>query len=126
MIALAGYMAVVDSLVVFIVSLLVGATGIYIGGRIITNTESFGKAAITALAGALVWATVGFLFGWIPFLGPLLALIAYVGVVNWQYPGGWAKAAGIAVIAVVSSVVILYLLALINLVGFEALGVPGV
>lgn len=119
-------MAIVDSLVVFLVSLLVGAAGIYIGARIMTNTESFGKAAITALAGALVWAVVGFLFGWIPFLGPLLALIAYVGVVNWQYPGGWVNATGIALIAVVASVVILYLLALVNLVGFGALGVPGV
>lgn len=124
--AIRSDMAIVDSLIVFIVSLLVGAIGIYVGGRIITHQDSFGKAIITALAGAIVWAIVGLLFGWIPFLGPLLALVAYVAVVNWQYPGGWVKAAGIALVAAVASFVILYLLAVINLVGFEALGVPGV
>lgn len=118
-------MALIDSLIVFVVSLLIGATGIYLGARIITNTESFEKAAITALIGAVVWAVVGFLFGWIPFLGPLVALIAYIGVINWQYEGGWVNAAGIAVIAVVASIVILYVLAAVGLVGFEALGVPG-
>lgn len=118
-------MALIDSLIVFIVSLLIGATGIYVGARIMTNTESFEKAAITALIGAIVWAVIGFLFGWIPFLGPLLALVAYIAVVNWQYPGGWVNAAGIALIAVVASIIILYVLALLGLVGFEALGVPG-
>lgn len=118
-------MALIDSLIVFLVSLLIGAAGVYVGGRVITGTESFEKAAITALAGAIVWAVVGFLFGWIPLLGPLLALVAYVAVVNWQYPGGWVSAAGIALIAVVASIVILYVLALLGVVGFEALGVPG-
>jgi hypothetical protein len=119
-------MAIVDTLVVFVVSLLVGATGIYLGGRVVTGTESFEKAAVTALVGSFVWAIVAFLFGWIPLLGPLLALLAYVGVVNWQYPGGWVNAAGVALIAVVASIVILYVLALVGFVGFEALGVPGV
>ena len=114
-------MALIDSLIVFVVSLLIGATGIYVGARIITDTESFEKAAITALIGAVV----GFLFGWIPFLGSLVALIAYIAVINWQYEGGWVNAAGIAVIALVASIVILYILAAVGLVGFEALGVPG-
>jgi hypothetical protein len=70
-------MAIIDSLVVFVASLLVGATGIYVGGRIITNTDSFGKAAITALVGALVWAVVGF----------LLALIDLVGFEALGVPG---------------------------------------
>lgn len=119
-------MAVVDSLVVLVVSFLVGVIGIYIGARVVTDVESLGKAAITALIGAIVWGIVAFLFGWIPLLGPLLALVAYVGVVNWQYPGGWGSAAVIAVIAWLSAIVILYVLAFLGLVGFEALGVPGV
>jgi len=44
-------------------------------------------------------------------LGPLLALIAYLAVVNWQYPGGWIKAAGIALFAAVASLVVLYVMA---------------
>lgn len=118
-------MSLVDTLVVFVVSLLVGATGIYLGARVMTDAEDFSKAAVTALIGAVVWAIVGFFLGWIPLLGPLLALIAYLAVVNWQYPGGWVTAAGIALIAALASLVVLYVLALVGIVGFEALGVPG-
>ncbi|MFC7046104.1 hypothetical protein ACFQH6_12395 [Halobacteriaceae archaeon GCM10025711] len=118
-------MALIESIVVFLISLLIGAFGIYVGARIITNTESFGKGVVTALIGAIVWAVVGLLFGWVPFLGPLLALLAYVAVVNWQYPGGWASAAAISLIAWVAALVVLYVLGVLGIVGFEALGVPG-
>jgi len=118
-------MALVDSILVFVISFLVGTVGIYIGARVMTDVESFEKAAITAIIGAVVWTIFAILFGWIPLLGPLLALIAYVGVVNWQYPSGWGTAAGIALIAWVASIVILYVLAVVGLVGFDALGVPG-
>ncbi|MFC7203118.1 hypothetical protein ACFQJC_06305 [Haloferax namakaokahaiae] len=119
-------MALVDSVIVFLVSFLIGALGIYVGGRIVTQTKSFGKAALTALIGALAWSLTGLLFGWIPLLGPLLALIVYLAVVNWQYPSGWASAAAIALIAWVTSAIILYLLTLFNILAVNAFGVPGV
>ena len=115
-----------DSLSVFVVSLLVGATGIYAGARVATGVDSFGRAVVTALVGSIVWSVVGFLFGWIPLLGPVLALLAYVGVVNWRYPGGWLTAAVVAGVAVLASSVVLYALGVVGLVGFDALGVPGV
>lgn len=119
-------MALVDSLLVFVVSLLVGATGIYAGARVATGTDAFGRAVVTALVGALVWSVVGFLFGWIPLLGPVVALLAYVGVVNWQYPGGWLTAAVIAAVAMLASFIVLFALGTVGLVGFDAFGVPGV
>ncbi|WP_255196169.1 hypothetical protein [Halorarius litoreus] len=118
-------MTVIESAFVFIISFIIGTIGIYVGARIITETESFGKAAVTALIGAIVWVVVAFLFGWIPLLGPLLALIAYVGVVNWQYPAGWGSAAVISLIAWITSIIILYALALVGFVQFSAFGVPG-
>jgi hypothetical protein len=118
-------MALVDSLVVFVVSLLVGALGIYIGARVITDYEDYTYAIVTALIGAIIWAVVGFLFGWIPLLGPLLALIAYVAVINYRYPGGWGNAVLISLIAWVASLIVLYVLALVGIGGFEAVGVPG-
>lgn len=119
-------MALIDSIVVFVVSLLVGALGLYAGARVITGFDDYRHAIVTALLGAIVWAVVGFLLGWIPFLGPLLVLVAYVGLVNYRYPGGWVNAIGIALVAWLLSLAVLYVLALVGLAGFEAVGVPDV
>ncbi|MCU4924879.1 hypothetical protein OB905_02625 [Halobacteria archaeon AArc-dxtr1] len=114
-----------ESLIVFVVSLLIGALGIYLGARVIVDTEDYTYAIVTALLGAVVWAVVGFFFGWIPLLGPLLVLVAYLAVVNARYPGGWVQAAAITLVAWVSVLVVLYVLALVGVTGFEAAGVPG-
>lgn len=121
-----GRMAVLDTLIAFVVSLLIGALGIYVGARLLTGVEDYGYAIVTALIGAAVWFVVAFFFGWIPFLGPLLALVAYVAVINYRYPEGWLDAAGIALIAWITVLVVLYVLALVNITTGDAIGVPGV
>lgn len=118
-------MALVDSIVVFLVSLLVGALGIYAGARLVTGAGDYAYAVLTALIGAIVWAVVGALFGWIPLLGPLVTLIAYVAVINYRYPGGWGNAVLIALVAWVASLVVLSALALVGVGSLEAVGVPG-
>ena len=118
-------MALIDSLVIFVVSLLIGGLGIYAGARILTNARSYSHALITALIGAVVWAVTAFFLGWIPLLGPLLVLVAYIAVVNWRYPGGWATAAGISLVAWLTAVAVLYILGVLNVVAFSAVGVPG-
>ena len=115
-----------ESLVVFVVSLLIGAVGIYVGAKVIVDTEDYTYALVTALIGAIVWGLVGFFLGWIPLLGPLLVFVAYLAVVNSRYPGGWVDAAAITIIAWLSVLVVLYVLALVGITGFEAVGVPGV
>jgi hypothetical protein len=119
-------MALVDSLVVFVVSLLIGALGIYVGARLVTDEADYGHAIVTALVGAIVWVVVAFFLGWIPLLGPLLALAAYVAVINARYPGGWGNAVAISLVAWLASLVVLYVLAVVGLTAFEAFGVPGV
>ncbi|CAM2929254.1 MULTISPECIES: hypothetical protein [Halobacterium] len=119
-------MALLDSLVVFVVSLLVGALGIYVGARVVTDREDYTYAIVTALLGAIIWAVVGFLLGWIPLLGPLLVLLAYVAVINSRYPGGWGSAVLIAFVAWLTVLVVLYALAFLGLSTFDAVGVPGV
>lgn len=116
---------VLDSIIVFAVSLLIGALGIYVGARVVVDTEDYTYAIITALLGAIVWAIVGFFFGWIPLLGPLLVFIAYLAVVNARYPGGWTQAVAITIIAWLSVLIVLYVLALLGVTGFGAVGVPG-
>ena len=118
-------MAVIDSIIVFVISLLVGAFGIYVGGRVVADADDYTYAIVTALIGSLVWAVVAFFFGWIPFLGPLLVLITYVGVINYRYPGGWGNAIAIALIAWILALVVLYVLALFDVTVFDAVGVPG-
>lgn len=119
-------MSTVESLIVFTVSLLIGALGIYVGASVIVDVEDYTYAIVTALIGAIVWAVVGFFFGWIPLLGPLLVLLSYLAVVNWRYPGGWIQAATITLLAWIAVLVVLYALALIGVTGFDAIGVPGV
>lgn len=119
-------MGLFSALVVFIVSLIIGGFGIYIGAHLLIDEDSgFLPAVITALIGAIVWGIVAFFVGWIPLIGPLLALIAWVGVVNWRYPGGWITAAGIGIISWIAAIVVIFLLKIIGL-QLEAVGIPGV
>ncbi|PSP89991.1 hypothetical protein BRC87_06865 [Halobacteriales archaeon QS_4_66_20] len=119
-------MGLTESLIVFVISLLVGAIGIYVGARIITDREDYSYAFVTALIGAIIWSIVAFFVGWIPLLGPVLALLAYVGVINWRYPGGWVNAAAISIVAWIAALVVIYALAAVGLTSFEAAGVPGI
>lgn len=109
----------------FVVSLLVGGLGIYVGARVIAGDASYEHALVTALIGAVVWAVTAFLFGWIPLLGPILVFVAYLGVINWRYAGGWGAAVGIALIAWLTSLVALYLLSFLGIPIADAFGVPG-
>lgn len=119
-------MGVVESLIVFVVSLLIGALGIYIGARVLTDRDDYSYAIVTALIASILWVLVAFFLGWIPLLGPLLALLVYITVINLRYPGGWLRATGIAVVAWLASLVILYVLAVLGVTSFDAVGVPGV
>lgn len=115
---------VVSSLIVFIVSLLIGALAIYIGARIVVGVDNYTYAIGTALIAAIVWVIVSFFFGWIPLIGPLLVLIAYLAVIKWRYPGGWISAIAIALIAWIAGIVILMILGALGIVPFDAIGVP--
>lgn len=115
-----------NAVVVFFISLLVGALGIHLGARLLVDRDvGYGRAVVAALVGAAVWGLINFFVGWLPVVGPLLALLAWVGVINWSYPGGWVSAAGIGVVAWLAVQVILYVLYLVGLISITALGVPG-
>lgn len=119
-------MALVDSLVVFLVSLLIGALGIHVGARIVTGENDFEHAVVTALVGAIIWSVVSWLFGGIPGLGPVLVFLAYIWVIKRRYRGGWLSAAAIALVAWLAAVLVLSLLATVGVTEFRAFGVPGV
>nr|WP_276237193.1 hypothetical protein [Halobaculum sp. DT55] len=117
---------VVNAALVFLVSLLVGTVAIRLGAQVLVDRDTGNRRALaTALIGAAAYALVGYLLGWVPVLGPLLMLLAWVGVINWQYPGGWGTAAGIGVTAWLVAVGVLFGLAQVGIVSAQAVGVPG-
>lgn len=117
-------MALVDFLIVFVIGLLIGAIGIYFAGRLITGEGDYLYAVGTAFIGALVWSVVNFFVGGIPGLGPLLALIAWIWVINSRYSGGWVNASLIGLISWITVILVLALLASFGVGNFAAIGVP--
>ncbi len=113
--------ALIGSLVAFLVALLVGGLAIYIGASITVDVQDYSRAIVTALIGAIVWA----LTSWIPLIGLVLALVAWVWVINARYPGGWTDAAMIGVVAWLSALGILFVLNSVLRLGVGAFGVPG-
>jgi hypothetical protein len=111
----------VGGLISFVVALLIGGLAIYISARIVVDVDDYGHAIVTAIVGAVGWA----LTSWIPLVGPLLALVVWVGVINWRYPGGWTKAAIIGVGAWLSALLLLLVVNSVLGLGIGAFGVPG-
>lgn len=117
-------MVLVDSLIVFVIGLLIGGAGIYVGGRVITGEEDYAYAVGTAFIGAIVWALVGFILGGLPAVGPLLALIAWVWIIKLRYPGGWPNAILIGLVSWLTVIVVLSILAFLGVGAFDAIGIP--
>ncbi len=113
---------VVGSIITFVVSLLIGGIGIYVGAKIVADVEDYSYALITALIGGILWGIVEFI---VPIIGGLVAFIAYLWLINRRYPGGWIEAILITLIAWIAIFATLVILSTIGLGGFEAYGVPG-
>lgn len=113
--------AFLGSIAAFIVALLVGGLAIYISARVVVDVDNYSHAVLTAFLGAIAWL----LTSWIPLLGPILALIAWIAVIKWRYPGGWAKAGLIGLIAWLAALVILFILNSVLNLGVGAFGIPG-
>jgi hypothetical protein len=116
-------MATVDSVLVFLVSLLIGGLGIHAGAMVVAGSRDYGHAVVTAGIGALVWSVVSGLAGGL--LGSAMTLLAYLLVIKWRYRTGWLAAGGIALVAWLVALVVLSVLASLGYVEFDALGVPG-
>ncbi|MBZ6495287.1 hypothetical protein [Natrinema longum] len=109
------------SLVAFLVALLVGGLAIFISAKLVVGVDDYSHAVVTGLLGAVAWA----LTSWIPLLGPIIALIAWVWVIKWRYPGDWGTAAVIGIVAWLAALGILFVLNSVLGLGVGAFGVPG-
>lgn len=108
----------------FVVSLLTGGLGIYLGALFVVGETDPVNALVTGVIGAVVWVVAGALFGWIPLVGQLLVLVAYAGMVKRRYPGDWRDALGIALVAWLVTLVVLSVLATLGVATYRAVGVP--
>ena len=113
-----------DQVVVFVASLVIGAFGIHVGAMVVTGEDEFGKALLTALVAAIVWSVASFFLGDVPYVGPLLTLLAYVAVVKWQYSASWLESGGVAVLAWIVGLGVLTLLSVVGVGSLEAVGIP--
>lgn len=113
-----------NSLIVFIVSLLIGGLGVFVGASLLAGSRDYGHAVVTAAIGSLVWAVVSYLIGGIPVLGPVLVFLAYLAVIKWRYRTGWITAAGITLVAYVTVLVVLAVLS--NLGAGLVTDIPGI
>lgn len=113
-----------ESLLVALVSLLIGGLGIYVAAWFLVGARDYGHAVVTAGLGALAWAVVSALLDGYELLGPALTLLAYLGVIKWRYRTGWLTAAGVALVAWVAALLVLELLASLDVTGYSALGIP--
>jgi hypothetical protein len=112
---------VVGSIVAFVVALLIGGLAIYASASLVMDVQNYSYAVVTAFIGAIAWA----LAAWIPLFGPILALIVWIGVINWRYPGGWVDAIIIGFVAWLAALVIVFALNAVLGLGIGAFGVPG-
>ncbi|PSQ42006.1 hypothetical protein BRD17_09830 [Halobacteriales archaeon SW_7_68_16] len=119
-------MAVTESLIAAVVSLLVGGMALYAGARVVAGINDYSHAVVTALIAAVVWAVVATLVGGVPLLGPVLVLGAYLSVVRWRYGLGWVDSAVLAVVAWIAGYAILIALATAGILSPSAVGVPGI
>jgi hypothetical protein len=113
--------SVTGSVVSFVVALLVGGLAIYVAARVVADVDDYSHAVVTALVGAVAWA----LGSLVPLFGVLFALLAWVWVIKWRYPGGWTTAAVIGFAAWVAATLIIYALNVVFDLGVGAFGVPG-
>jgi hypothetical protein len=127
-----GTTVLTGTVLVFVVSMLVGGVGNYLGIRLVSDQHpTFVHAVVSSVISAAVWALVSYGLtvadaGVTPFAGALVALLVWVGVLYVRYDGGIVTAVPAGVAAWLIAVAALYVVALLTTVPFEAFGIPAV
>lgn len=110
----------IGSIVGWLLGLVVGGFALFVAGQFVAGEGDVEHALGTALVGTVVWAVLS----WIPVVGILLAPLGWLGVVKVRYPGDWADAITVAVVAWLVALAGLFVLSVLGLGGFDAVGVP--
>lgn len=117
------------SVIVLVVSVLVGGFAIHVGSMFAFKTKDYGHAVVTAVLGAIAWAIVHYVLAALAApgaLSSLVALVVWIWVVKWRYGVGWVRAAVIGLFAWIAALGALTILAALGVEQLGAYGVPGV
>jgi hypothetical protein len=106
----------IETAILFILSLLISAVIIYIVTKIFGETEGFGTALLAAFVGAIIYTALYYIFGNIADLAGLKWAASLLGGLGWLvalrmlYKIGWLKAVGLAIVIWVISAIVGYFL----------------
>jgi hypothetical protein len=98
---------ILETVILFVISLLISAIIIYIITKIFGEKEGFGTALLAAFIGTIIY-TVAYYF-LRPELGWLASLIGGIGwliALRFLYSIGWLKALGLAILIWIISAVV--------------------
>ena len=124
-------MAITESLLGAVLSFVVVTAATYASTAVFTENASLLHSAVTAVVTSVVWFGVTYLISgavgvsgyWIA-LGPLLAAIAYLLVIDWRHEGGIVRAVGITAGTWLLTFGILFAAAWLGYSSFQAVGIP--
>jgi hypothetical protein len=117
-------MGFIDSVAHFVIGFVTGTVGIHFGALYVTGSSTWETAAMTAVAGAFIWAVASLFFGWIPLLGSLLTLAIWVFAISQIYGVGYGTAIEIGLFAWIASFIVTKIESFLGL-RTDAVGVPG-
>ena len=127
-----GTTVLLGTVLIFVVSVLAGGVGNYLGIRLVSDQHpTYVHAVVSSILSATVWAVVSYGLtvsdpGITPFAGALVALVVWIVVLYFRYDGGIVTAVPAGIAAWIIAVVTLYVVALLTTVPFEAIGIPAV
>jgi uncharacterized membrane protein YvlD (DUF360 family) len=114
---------ILETGILFVISLLISAIIIYVVTKIFRETEGFLTALLAAFVGAIIYTIIYYIFGSITELAGLKWVASIIGGLGWLvalrflYSIGWLKAFILAIVIWVISAIVGYLLPALSTTG---------
>jgi len=133
MVAVSGVTLLIGTVIIFVVSMLVGGLGNFISIQALSDSEvTFTHAVASSVISSAVWAGLSYLLNVylatsvLIFGGALASLLIWIVVLYFRYSGGIVTAIPAGVFAWLIAVVALYVIAAFTTLPFQGIGIPAV
>lgn len=100
---------VLETIIGFLISLVISAIIIYVATKLFGETEGFGTAILTALIGAVIFSLASYLLG-AGLLAALIGGLAWLIALGSMYNMGWLKSFVVAVIIWIFAAIVSWIL----------------